>query len=411
MIGRVINFLFFFLYISNIQFVILPDKLRTRLIVSAIGFIYFLLRFKANDSYRILNVIKLIIPLAVWMSITIIANMSGQYWFLQYVAMQILFMFGAFFVIHTGRIDKLTTLLWYFVIYVGIQDTIAMVSYQMPQVSMFIRSIQVSGISDDRANLLALRTGGIGEFSLFGGGMWVAMGLLCMTMLYKLKKLTFPIYIGLFMTLLITGLFIARTSLTGLLSVIILFFPFRKNWKKISLWVAFGAVFLLLISYSEKFFESKGMDTSYAFESFDKYRETGQVQSNSVDITRDMWNTLPTTWETWIAGDAKYEDESGHYYMHVDVGYLRVLFFGGLIGLFFYLFYIFSLVKVTYERSGKDINMKYFVYTYYVMVLVWMWKGHYDTNCFLYLFLFMATLGQNEKNIRNILHSPQRAVI
>ena len=133
---------------------------------------------------------------------------------------------------------------------------------------------------------------------------------------------------------------------------------------------------------------------------FDKYRETGKIQSNSVDITRNMWNTLPSTWETWFAGDAKYEDEKGGYYMHVDVGYLRVIFFGGLIGLFFYLFYIFNLAKMTYKLSGRDINIKYFVYTYYFLVLVWMWKGHYDTNGFLYLFLFMATLGKKEKHLQ-----------
>lgn len=257
MLGRVINFLYFFLYISNIQFVFFPDKLRTRLLVSAIGFIYYLFRFKANDYYRVWNVIKLIIPLAVWMSLTIIANMSSQYWFLQYVAMQVLFMFGAIFVIHTGKIDKLETLLWYFVIYVGIQDTIAMVSYQIPQVSMFIRSIQVSGISEDRANLLLLRTGGIGEFSLFGGGMWVAMGILCMTMLYKLKKLNFPIYIVMLITLLITGLFIARTALTGLLSLVILFIPFRKNWKKMFLWTAWGGYFYYSSRIQRRFSSQK----------------------------------------------------------------------------------------------------------------------------------------------------------
>ena len=243
MLSRVLNFIFFFLYISNIQFVFLPDKMRTRLIVSAIGFVYYLFRFKGKDYYRVRNVIKLIIPIAVWMGITIIANMSGQYWFLQYVAMQILYMFGAVFVIHTGKIDKLTTLLWYFVIYVGIQDTIAMVSYQVPQLSAFIRSIQESGISEDRAKLLLLRTGGIGEFSLFGGGMWVAMGFLCMTMLYKMEKLSSPIYIIFLITLLITGLFIARTSLTGLLSVVLLFLPFKKNWKKVFLWAACGGDF------------------------------------------------------------------------------------------------------------------------------------------------------------------------
>ena len=158
-----------------------------------------------------------------------------------------------------------------------------------------------------------------------------------------------------------------------------------------------GVVIVLFLFYQETYFESIGINTSYAFEIFDKFRETGKLQSNSFDVTSEMWKTLPSYIETWILGDAKYEDENGGYYMHTDVGYLRVIFYGGIVGLFFYLYYIYKLIKLSYLRSGRDENVKFLVILYYLLVLVWMWKGHYDTNCFLYLLLFAMTLNQMQR--------------
>ena len=108
-----------------------------------------------------------------------------------------------------------------------------------------------------------------------------------------------------------------------------------------------------------------------------------------------MWKTLPTDGKTWIIGDAQYEDERGGYYMHTDVGYLRVLFYGGLIGLFLYLLYIYKVTHLVFIRSGKDSQIKLFLTVYYLLVLIWMWKGHCDTNYVLYLLLFSVTMRCN----------------
>ena len=153
-------------------------------------------------------------------------------------------------------------------------------------------------------------------------------------------------------------------------------------------------VFLLLLQTIEEKIEDRGFSTNYAFELFDKYRDSGEIQSNSFDLTKKMWQTLPDNLLTWIIGDAKYVDENGGYYMHVDVGYLRILFYGGLIGLFLYLLYIYNLARYTYIQSGKNNEVKLFLTIYFILVLMWMWKGHYDTNCLLLLFLYSSSLNK-----------------
>lgn len=394
---RILSFLLFFLYVANIQFVFLPDKIRTRIIISIIGFIYYFLWIKKKNRYRIADVVKLILPLSLWMGFSVLANGSTQIWFLQYVVLQVAFMFGAVFVIHVGRIYQFSTLLWFIVIYVGIQDLIAFVSFQMPQISNLMRMIQISELSAERTQLLDLRAVGFGEFAVFGGGVWIAIGILCLTMLYKTKKIVLPIYASLLTILLGTGLFVARTSLTGLISLVLLLFPIKRNVYKGVLLFIFGIAFMSIMQYQESYFESKGLNTSYAFEIFDKFRSSGKFESNSFEATNNMWKILPTSTKTWIMGDAKYEDERGGYYMHTDVGYLRVIFYGGLIGLFFYLYYIFRLSRLAYERSGGGQDMKLFIGLYYLLVLVWMWKGHYDTNSFLYLLIFSAMINQKTR--------------
>ncbi len=245
MLSKLVNFFWFFLYISNIQFPFLPDKARTRLLVSLVGFVYYLFKFKGHDEYGVSKLVKMILPLALWMFFSIAINSSDQIWFLQYVVLQMIYAVGAVFVIQTGKLYEWSSLLWMMVIYVVIQDTIAFVAFQIPSLTPLLYSIQVPELSADRADeLLQIRAIGLGEFGLFGGGIWVAIGLLSLTMLYKMEKIKGIIYIVLFMYMVITGLFVARTSLTGLLSLTLLLVPLKKNWYKALIWAAWGGYFL-----------------------------------------------------------------------------------------------------------------------------------------------------------------------
>ena len=260
MIGKIINFILFFLYLSNIQFTFMPDRIRTRLIVGVIGFIYYFFRFGGKDYYRVGKVVLLIMPLALWMFFSIALNTQSQFWFLQYVALQLIYAVGAVFVIHTGKLYEFSRLLWMVTIYVIIQDVVAFSTFLIPSLSLLLYSFQVPELSADRADdLLRLRAIGIGEFGLFGGGMWVAIGLLSLTMLYRMKKLRGIVYMAFFIALLITGLFVARTSLTGLLALSALVVPLKKNWHKVLIWAVGGAFFSFYCLQWKKVWEKRAL--------------------------------------------------------------------------------------------------------------------------------------------------------
>ncbi len=391
MVRVVLSFFLFFLYFSNIQFVFLPDKIRTRLIVGVIGFVYYVFNFGGRDFYQIRKIAMFLTPLALWMALSIVVNTDSQTWFLQFVILQILFAFGAAMIIHIGNLNDYSKVLWFFLCYVVIQELVSFASYQIPAITSLIHRFQAREF-DDNSILWRNRAMGLGEFKLFGGGVFVAIGILSMTMLYKFKKLRIEFYIPLLLFSLLSGLFVARTSLTGIFALLLLLFPLRKNWYKLLWGAGLGVVFLALLQYQERSFGSQGIDTDYAFELFDKYRDTGKVQSNSFDVTKEMWQVLPTDLSTWFIGDAKYEDARGGYYMHTDVGYLRVIFYGGIVGLFFYILYSCKLARRTYVLSGKDKMLTQFLIMYVTFMLIWMWKGHYDVNCVLFFFLFSMIL-------------------
>lgn len=392
------GFLLLFLYISNIQLVFLPDKIRTRLIIGVIGAIYYMFKYLGKDTYRIKALVATIIPLALWMGFSIACNTDSQYWFLQYVLLQIVYMFGAAFVIDVSGIKAKDTLLLYVVGYVIIQDAIAFANLMTPSVSTILNYIQVDQFAEEKTFLKGFRAMAFGEFAVFGGGIWIAIGQLALTQLYKKNKIHLYLYIGLFAFLFVTGLFVARTSLTGLISLLLLLTPFKKNFGKVFAWILMAFMTLGFLQTQERMLESWGLQTNYAFEIFDNYRATGEFHSNSYEGTKEMWRTLPTDLKTWFIGDAKYvDDRIGGYYMHVDVGYLRVLFYGGLVGLFLYLAYIFKLCKTISIRSNKERDYNYFVWLYYAMVLIWMWKGHNDTNFFLFLLIFTSTIEYKQR--------------
>ncbi len=392
------GFLLLFLYISNIQFVFLPDKIRTRLIIGVVGAIFYMFKYIGKDTYQIRALIMTIMPLALWMGFSIVCNTDSQFWFIQYVIMQIIYMFGAAFVIDVSSIKARDTLLFYIVCYVIIQDAIAFANLMTPAVSTILNYVQVDQFAEEKTFLKGFRAMAFGEFALFGGGIWIAIGELALTQLYKKNRIHIYLYMGLFMFLFVTGLYVARTSLTGLLSLFLLLTPFRKNLKKVIGWGVMAVFIMLIIQTQENYFASLGLQTNYAFEIFDNYRSTGEFHSNSYEGTKEMWRTLPETVGTWVMGDAKYVDDArGGYYMHVDVGYLRVLFYGGLVGLFLYLFYIFKLCKAFCSRDQSDKNYKNFIWLYYILVLIWMWKGHNDTNFFLFLLIFTSTIEYKQR--------------
>src|SRR5690606_28622599 len=72
---------------------------------------------------------------------------------------------------------------------------------------------------------------------------------------------------------------------------------------------------------------------SWVFEMFIQYSEGGQIETNTTDVMLRMY-IWPEELSTWIYGDGLILNGDGSYYMHTDIGYVRLLYYFGLIGIF-----------------------------------------------------------------------------
>ena len=128
-----------FVYCANIHFVFLPALLRTKLIIGVIGIVYvffsYLHRFPKNNITPLLYTI---IPLFVWMSLSVLLNSSGDYWFLQFSLVQIAYICGAWMIVDICGINSVSKLAKLLVLYVLVQNTVAFLGLQIPSIRTFI---------------------------------------------------------------------------------------------------------------------------------------------------------------------------------------------------------------------------------------------------------------------------------
>lgn len=177
-------------------------------------------------------------------------------------------------------------------------------------------------------------------------------------------------YILAFLLIAVVGNMIARTTTVGIIIALAYLLyasglhrmAIRKSTGRVVLWFAgvlAVAVPLLVILYNtnEQFHDN----LRFAFEGFFSLAEKGRWEVSSNEILKNMV-VFPDNMKTWIIGDGYFFDPTGvdpyytgrdfaGYYMQTDIGFLRFIFYSGLIGL--------SAMSVFIWKSGR-ISMQKF---------------------------------------------------
>ena len=164
----------------------------------------------------------------------------------------------------------------------------------------------------------------------------------------------------------IIGNMIARTTTVGAAIALFVFLAWgfagevdRRKWYG-QMAVIFSLVILVAsILYSTDIhFRS---NIRFAFEGFFSLVENGHWETNSNNILRNMV-VFPQTIHTWIIGDGYmlnpfWVDDNfvgpnygGGFYMGTDIGYLRFIFYFGIVGLMAFLCFFVSVVVVLAKR-------------------------------------------------------------
>lgn len=177
-----------------------------------------------------------------------------------------------------------------------------------------------------------------------------------------------PVYFFAFLIISITGNMVARTATVGMLLGLVYLIlksgllSVQLGMKRIRalIWVAVVLVVValgatVLYNTDANFHENM----RFGFEGFFSLFEKGEWDVSSNNKLKTMY-VFPDNVKTWIIGDGYFNNPSydknylgeytDGYYMNTDVGYLRFLFYFGLLGLLSFVWLIVYSAKVCFQK-------------------------------------------------------------
>lgn len=232
------------------------------------------------------------------------------------------------------------------------------------------------------------------------------------------------IYLTVFILISVVGNMMARTTTVGI-AVSVLYWLFSsmigelslkkdnlRVWKYliISLLVLIP-VFVYLYNVDEQFQDN----IRFAFEGFFSLAEKGEWETNSNNILKNMI-VFPDNPKTWIIGDGYIENPNGRdpyyvgpnyggYYMGTDIGYLRFIFYFGLVGLAMFIFYFYKVAKTCVDRFPSYSTMFWLILA--INMIVWL---KVSTDIFLVFAIFLCISKEDndayEKQYENPISDP-----
>lgn len=211
------------------------------------------------------------------------------------------------------------------------------------------------------------RMHGLGCALDVAGGRFAAVLVMTAFLLTKTNsKIEMRYYILSFFVIAVIGNMIGRTTTVGvLLSIVYWGYDLSRGNKSSNGFgrnLLSGACFilpLLMFLYSTNTVFQEQI--RFGFEGFFSLVETGRWQTSSNDILLNHMFVLPDNFKTWIIGDgygANPTDNDPYYigkdyhgfYMGTDIGYLRFIFFFGLLGMASMIALFFRFWRIGYNH-------------------------------------------------------------
>ncbi|AEF83710.1 putative membrane protein [Treponema primitia ZAS-2] len=410
LISKLIIFVLFFLYLYPLKFIFFSG-ISTRLFIGGIGFILFATKRLTTLPSKIFIVKKewavisfLLCFILVISLLTNMINRTSETQFTTYPISMIMIFFAAYFISTILKLNygciKFELIANYIVICIFMQMIFAILIIIFPSFRGIVNMLsdESGGIHFIKNDIL-LRVIGLSSHS-FGAGVINSFGLLLISLMIKQYALKWNEYLYLifgFFLVSIVGCMMSRTTVVGILlsffilihKSLILKFRFTKKFrsglKSIVFIIIFGTILLFIlfndiIMNLETFFR-------YGFEFLYNLSEKGDLSSASTDQLIDMYKTIPSEIKTWIIGDGYWADPLGDgYYMHTDVGYMRSIFYYGLIGTLIYYAYEMALIWFADRKTNKEFQLFFAISA--ILLLICSLKGFTNFTSFVAVFLF-----------------------
>lgn len=234
-------------------------------------------------------------------------------------------------------------------------------------------------------------------------------------------------YLASFLIIAVIGNMMSRTTTVGVGLALVYWiystnlFSLKQNIKNQKLWLWLGGILCVVIPVFIYWYFTN--DTFYknirfGFEGFFSLWETGKWQTGSNDILLNYMIVFPDNWVTWLIGDGYaanpadktlsffdpyYTGPVYHgYYMGTDIGYLRYIFYFGLVGTFVFSLFMWKSAWACIHRF-KDYKMMF------LMVLLVNYIGWFkvSTDIFLVFAIFLVLSKEDDVQTDNILENEQ----
>lgn len=382
-----------FLFIYPLIFTFLPG-LSTRIIMGILGIIG-LFRSVYWKLIKTSGILKWLIIIVLISVVSIIINSTHDFEFVKFCLSMIIIFAAASWILTQIRKRKghLTpsVITDYIICAVDVQMCLVVIFAIMPSVkdivlSYIVEDLRIEEVISTDASIARLV--GLGT-QFFGAGIINSAALICVGSRMKEKNFTNCIfYIISFFLIGVVGIIMSRTTMIGAgISLFMLFYKQDRKqvFKAIRLVVlTFIVIILALFMFPIKLSSESEAMLQYGFELFYNYSNSGSMESPSTNRMFEMYETYPTDIKTWIIGDAMYSNPSGGYYMNIDIGYLRLLFYFGIIGTLAIIMYHYRMYKLMARISGQQVLALSFLLLYFAVNF----KGYTHLTPFFCLYFF-----------------------
>ena len=413
-------------YFFPFEFVFLPN-VNTKMAMAAVGLVLLGVRM-AQSRGAVLN--KDFFRLSLWALgvslagfVAVVYNDTHDYTYVTY-AMSMWVWAGAAYVlvelirkVH-GKIS-VELVAHYLIAVCVLQCILALLIDRIPAFEQAVNSV-VSGLGFVELDALSKteRLYGIGASLDVAGtrfsAILVMIAFLVTRLENKKQNLYLPFYIIAVFIIGVVGNMMSRTTTVGLiLFIVYLVYKSRIYVLKISpevktifYWLMGSLLVLIpILIYLYHTDMDVRNNLRFAFEGFFSLAEKGRWDVHSNEILMNMY-VFPDNLKTWIIGDGYFENpyysdsepyyvgpKMGGYYMGTDVGYLRFIFYFGVIGLFIFSYFMWLSGRMCMQKFKKEKAL--FVLLLMVHFIVWL---RVATDIFLVFALFLVFFPEEEEN-------------
>lgn len=363
--GIIVSFYYF-----PFEFSFLPG-INTKMGLAVVGIFLAIINLHGKREIRFPDNLFRIEALAILVSvvgfISVVINNTPDYAYATYFVSMTVWLSGAYAVCSLIKAVHQRITINHITLYIASVCVVQCILALLIDSNVLVKSFVDSYIMQDQALLNEVeRLYGVGA-SLDTAGVRFSASLILLVYYINHNKarmgnVSIAFIIMVYVWVAVVGNMVARTTIVGVsLSLLYAIMTFKPTNVSLSFFRVVRAVLIILvvvIPLSKYLYVSNQQfhDLSrFAFEGFFSLAETGEWEIDSNEKLKTMI-VFPDNAKTWIMGDGYFENpyytdptyvgyQPGGYYMGTDIGYLRFIFYFGLLGLFAFAYFMVSVAR------------------------------------------------------------------